>query len=514
MSEIKITNPLGLPLNTDPDRLKKVISYANLIHVGHAVKQLEIKELFDGQIKKYTDRSLNIELSPESAARAKERMVYINFLPRIIDKLSRTYSRTITRTTQNELDAELMEDDVESMRLNQKLLLSNRLLRLHRCSALEPYIDGDLDANGEVIPGTGKLNLRVIPAHQFVCYSDSQINPQVPQFLIKFMPPAYKNFQPLLSPEVTPRLVNIFWIYTPTELIEVDNEGDVRTVRVNPLGKLPFVYINSSETELTPPADVESMKNAIQVTKALGDVGHGLSYQARSIIYGIDIEQPTGLTANPDSFWSIQGSPGDNKHPTIGVLKPQTDVTGSLAYATSIVDMWLITRNIKSGSVGTMTPSSAISGIAKIIDESDATSELEKDEVLYGGDGGVEDQLWELLALMRKTFRQSLADQRQYSEDPDFSVQFSDPAPLVDKMQNLQEMQLMRQLDAISQDRMLRILNPDLSDDELAAEKVLIASEAADKAALAQANAAAPAEGGPVPLTENKPKPGVSSAST
>jgi hypothetical protein len=340
--------------------------------------QHELIDIYEGNLCKYVDAEMSKQLSAQSYLQAKFRMAPINVLPKVIDKLTHIYQTPVVRRVEDGTpsDQELLDWYIEKMRLNPKMNSANEMFNLCGSTLLYPFVY-------ENTP-----QLRVILNDRFVVYSDDPIQPTKPTYVI------------LLAGRQDDK--DIFWVWSATEFMICDSDGKVRTdimlkynniEGINPLGVLPFVYVNESDYKLCPVIETDTLKMVKLLPIMLSDLNLAAMFQSFSIIYGIDLDDEN-IKFAPNAFWRLKSDATSDKKPEIGQIKPQVDFDQVLKLIESQFSLWLGTKGIRAGAVGQLSPENLASGISKIIDEMD-TFEARQKQVTEFQDA--EMMLWNLL---------------------------------------------------------------------------------------------------------------------
>lgn len=448
----------------------------------HKARFQDAEALFkinEGELLPYVEQAMMMELSPTAFDRARKRISPINVLPKMIQKLSTLYGRGVSRVVEEddeegaqslETNQEIMDWYVKEFGMDPRMHLSQEQYNLNKYTALEPY----LDTNGaEPLP-----KLRVLPAHTFWVYSDNAMDPTQETVFIKVLGNFNKQTGEVDEQgRFETRSVTVFMGYTDTDIIAFDNEGELRTEfmrenpeGINPFGKIPFIYISSSEYSLVPNPDTDTFPLTVLIPKLLTDLNYASQFQSHSIIYSIDANIE-GLSGNPDSIWQIKSDVTDDgtgeKRAQIGSLKPEVDVPETLELIKTQAMMWLDTKGLKASSVGDLSIENAASGISKLIDESDATAVREAQATKYKD---VEREFWELLGVMHNTWLdmgENLKEKRRVTGNLSVRVDFPPQEPVKDeeKIIRIETMKLQERL--TSRRRAVAAANPDIDETEL-----------------------------------------------
>lgn len=319
---------------------------------GYRQHNYELIDVFDGNLTKYIIADLKKTLSPQAFEQQMHRLSPINILPKIVDKLTNIYSTSVSRQTEPEGQA-MLDWYVKEMNPNLILNSANELYNLTKSSLVYPYVS------------KGKPKLRVIHNDKFAVYSDNPEEPQTPTHVI------------LLAGKKDG--LDIYWTWSGTQFLISDSDGKVcydmmaameNPEGINPIGRLPFVYVNASLNQLLPPQDTDTLTMVKLLPILLSDLNLAAMFQCFSIIYGIDVSDEN-IKFAPNAFWSLKSDKTSDKKPEIGTIKPQVDYDQVLNLIQAQLTMWLSSKGIRAGSIGQLTAENAASGISKLIDEMD-----------------------------------------------------------------------------------------------------------------------------------------------
>ena len=422
----------------------------------------------EGQLRQEIEDSLRAELSPASFAKAVKRIPSINLLVRIIDKLSRVYSEPVLRDSEKESDDALITYFEDVLKLDKKLASANRMLNLHRCVALEPFVHNR------------KPCLRVVPAHQFLMYSDDKVNPLHPTVYIKLMYRENKatpftdiDGRVYLSGDA--RLVDVMYLYSDNEFTVIDSEGELRADKlselgqdgVNPIGCLPVVYVNRSDFRLIPVPDTDTLENTILIPKLLSDLNFAVQFQSHAIVVAVDLKVPDQAVSSPDAIWELASTNEDGKQGRVDTIKPSVDIEKVLMLVQTTLAIWLESRNIKAGTFTQIQASNAASGIAKAIDEADATQDRQAQCIMFHD---AEEVLWALLSKMQKYWSEKkLTDSPEvFGEDFKVSLRFPDQKPITSQRDKIETAALAIASGLMSRAQAIREIWPYLTDEDIA----------------------------------------------
>lgn len=419
-------------------------------------------DAYEGGLLKQVDAILRNQLGKRSAQEAIERMPPINILRKLVTKLSTLYVDPPTRTPLNESDKDLIKSYCEEMNLDSYMYDANIFFNLHRRVALEPYLED------------GKPKIRAIPGHLFLVYSDDRVNPTRPTVFIKFMGTVLIKDQKTGKDEPT----DILWLYTDNEFLSITSRGEIYgpdmagNDGVNPYGKIPFVYINSSRYNLLPEPDSELLRMTLLVPILYSDINFGAKYQVFSIVYGIDINMEN-LEYGPNALWSFK-SDEDGRKPEVGSIKPEVDIEAMTQSITNQLAVFFETRNLRGSTISGFAggrygqqDSGGQTGAALLIQNLD-TTEIRKSHTKIFAEA--EYKMWKLIAEAMHPYWVGNGEtdiSGLFSVDSKVKVEYTPEYELKSDMDLVTELQQKLNSGLISRKMALSQLYPHMREDEI-----------------------------------------------
>lgn len=381
----------------------------------------ELFDIYEGDLLTYVLKDLKAALSPNSYLSIQSRVSPINILRRVVDKLSKIYSKPPIRnlSVNTDRDKAIFSMYDKYIQPNNAFGMANSLFNLFKNTLVEPYIY------------EGKPYVRVIPSDRFFVYSNNPVDPNCPTHILKYMG----------EMKVNGETTKIIYAYTDDEFMICNEKGEpiqqlMNEINnpdgVNVYGKLPFVYINRSHHRIIPTIDTDTLKMSKLIPVLLSDLNFAVMMQSFSVIYGIDVDFEN-LEMSPNAFWSLKSDKASDKNPQLGTLKPQVDITQVLDFISAQITLWMQTKNIKAGAIDTLTVQNASSGIAKAIDEID-TAEDRTEQTKYFKKA--EEQFWNLIINYMHPVWVTAPDfeiKALFSPMQEVSVQFPEQKPIVDE---------------------------------------------------------------------------------
>lgn len=428
---------------------------------------LDLYQMYEGQVKKFVEDSLKEELISHSAyRRAIQRIPSVNIAKKVTDKLSKVYAEAPIRFT--EQDQDLVEQFSHDLRLNGTLGFANQLSNLNKRCALELYTE------------EGQHKVRVLAAHQFFVYSDSVTSPTKPTVFIKLLGREQKRRDTVstdrgkrVTNEDDIVLVNIFALYSDDEFMIIDSDGSIRqdkmaemgiTSTVNPFGVIPFVYVNKSRTELIPYPNQTAFDMGVLIPKLLTDLNYSAQFLSHSVIWTVNADLQ-GAEINPDAIVNLGDSDGSGNTPTIGTIDPKTDIEGVLRLIEAELSVYLTTEGLNASGTGKLEAGSSTSGISKLIDESDTTEVRKEQQELFRN---VEVDFWRTFSKMQEVWAKSGVVENKDTMAPDFlnsfSIKFAEIKPMESEKEKYDKIKVARDMKLITKKQALKELFPNLSD--------------------------------------------------
>ena len=357
----------------DPRAVCEIVKHHAKLIQAHCVTL----DIYENNLTPYVENALNQQLSDTAPKIAMSRMVPINILTKVVDKLSNIYQQGVVREVVDgdQSDMDLVSWYSDQFEINNTMHFSNTLFNACKSTLLHPYIHD------------GKPCLRVIPNDRFIPYSTDPVNPEKPTGII------------LLAGRKDTR--DMYRVYDADSFRVVLSDGTIDYEEmnaigmedgINPYGVLPFVYVNSSKLKLCPTPDDDAVRMAVTIPVMLADLNMAAMFQCFSMIYTIDTAVEN-MPFSPNAVWHLK-SDIEGAKPTIGTIKPDVDIQEVMNLVQSEFSLWLGTKGIRSSSVGQLTTDSFASGIAKIIDEMDTLDARQAQTALFSKG---EAELWDLV---------------------------------------------------------------------------------------------------------------------
>ena len=415
-------------------------SYNTKVHLS---KDFELFQFYNGATKEIIKSYIMKEFrKPETVEEMIGRLVPLNFLKKIINKLAGVYVEAPVRraVTKDVIDIELLSELEDALDINNVLKTFNRYYKLNKRACLEIFVEN------------GHPALRLLPAHTYKAYSFDKKNPTKADAIVKIM----KD--------------DLFLVWTKEEHFYLDTKGNKTAPSednlgmINPYGVLPFFYRCDSVFDVMPVMSDDMMSMSVAIPVALTDLMFGLKYQAWPIIYTVGV---TGeITGGPQAIYQLQRE-ADGSDPKVGVIAPQFDAAKILDSVKFLLDAWLSTNNLSNNYSGSFGVGSAVSGVSKMLDQAESIEDKKDQQGMFFQ---LEAEIWDKLKenfmpYWRATNELEPDLNREFSSDFEVYLSFKEPQAFVSEKDRVDIAKA--KLDSKLSSRMEEIqkLNPDYDEE-------------------------------------------------
>lgn len=327
--------------------------------VKDADLQAKLFELYKGSIVPiFNDYLSTVYKKARTKDQMKRNISPLNIIPKYVCKLSKAYSTGYSRSSSNKVDSELIEWYERESDIDKVLILAHELSTLQRSALIEHYVDD------------GAVRHRVIPAHKFWVYSNNVVNPNIVDTVIIHFTNDGKS--------------DIFKLYTADDIVAFDDKGQLRNEFIdgevgNPLGILPFTYINLDETCIKAKPDNDLFEMGMFLPKQFTSLNYVSEYQTHAITVLFNVPPGQEFEALPDSVWVLNQGDDGSQPPRVESISANPNIKESLELIATQLEVFLSTRGIRSDINGSQLTAS---GISKAIDEADTTDLIIKAQQL------------------------------------------------------------------------------------------------------------------------------------
>lgn len=433
------------------DRRHELIAYISS-NRKYLATNIELFDIYNGNLKDRVLAILEHTLNAVYFDAIKERVIPINILERLMDKLSGSYLFNPIRRT-DDIDQDILNNYEKLFGMNSAMDLAEEYTNLFRGYALEPFVTKN------------EPKLRVLPFDRFLVKNDgtNEDEHQVDVF-IKMMGQKYVTVGGKTI------LKDIIYTYTDDEFDAFDIDGNTYAPALakndgkNPFGTIPFFYGSRSKDRILPTQETDLLPLTTVVPVILTDTAGALMHQCFSIIYAIDAK--IGDEAiSPNAIWDIESDQASDKNPQIGTISPKVDSAKVMSFLTQVIATWLESKGVKVGNIGSASGDSQLNGISKLIDNADTVALMKKSMGFFKKD---EYDFWHKMKVIHNTWvKQRLVKDKLISSDFDVSVKFDEPQPVVDRETEVKTKKLEVDSGFLDNRTAIEELYPDLTPDQV-----------------------------------------------
>lgn len=433
------------------DKRKQIIDYVK--EHAHFIKHnAEVLDIYEGNLRYYVEKSMRDSLSADYFGKIKDRILPINVLKRYADKVSTTYSKPPMRAAKDEASQAFVDFFTDCFDMNVSGGIADTYSNLFKGFAWEPYIDKN-----------GKPAIRELAYDRFLVMSDSMTSPDEETIFIKFMGNEGSTEETILLHVYTDTEFDAFYMSgKEASSYLIENQG------VNVIGRIPFVYGKRQKNRLVPVLDTDILAFSKAIPIMLSDAAGAQMFQCFTILWTIDVDV-AGLTASPNAIWDMKSDKTTDKNPQVGSVKPEADTDKVVSFVVNMFVMWLETKGVRVGSIGTIDAGNMASGISKIIDEMDVWEIKKKSQKWFKKD---EQELWnELLPKMHQYWIGSgmidAKDLPAFVENPECVVTFEEPVPMLSRAEELANIEKEMDLGTMTLKQAVLALHPDYTEEQV-----------------------------------------------
>lgn len=420
----------------------------------------EVLDIYEGNLLPYIEQLMKDTLDDRYFQHIKHRILPINFIQKIVDKLAKSYSESPLRRAD---DMEFVEQYEQILDLDAKMGMAEEYSYLNKGYALKPKLTN-----------RGEIKMDVIPFDKFHVIADDPSDKMLPTVFIEFLGKVEREKTVKDREEILE--VDCYIAYTDNEIIGFDEEGSwipeiaEELNYTNPLGCIPFVYGNRGRSNIMPKQDTDFLRLAKVLPLMLSDINGAIMFQCFTLIYGIDVEFQDAKMS-PNAIWDLRSDPKSDKTASVGTLQPTVDSEKALNWFKNMLGLWLDSKGIDAGSITQLDSQDMASGLSKAMDELDTTEARKKSINKLAKE---EKELFVLLAKLNNywlTLPQSnelglrMVDVQEIEES--FEAEFKEPTVKLDYTTEVQNSINMLQNGLSYREKEIKRLHPYASEDEI-----------------------------------------------
>lgn len=437
-----------------------------------------IFSMIEGDILSKVYAAIDAQLTGDSAKVAKDRVPPINVIRKVVDKLSTLYSYEVSRTTEQAKDKEMIDYYIEELDINSIFSGVNENFNAVKYGINEIYYDRNL----------AQIQVRACEPDLYLPYGDDPIDRTKMTVMIKFMGTmTLRKDGAALTGKEKPsqtKQANIYLLYSDDELLLIDDSGkplynemaQMGIDSVNNYGVIPFSIVKRSKYSLIPLPDDDMLSMPILIPLLMTEINFAAMFLSNPIIYGVDVDTDK-LQVSPLSMWSVKTDRSAQGSGKIDVLRPDPDLAGQSKWIMEQAALWLETKNIKAKHLVSIAQTGSVaSGIALLLEEMDTSEDRAKQATYFRA---FEADFWYRFGKIHNVL--SLAGMikqvQKFSDNLAVKASFAPVKIVEDQSQVVARVASAKTAGAMSTEMAVRLVNPALSDDEVAKEVELIKGE-------------------------------------
>lgn len=420
-------------------------------HTSYLDYNAELLNIYEGNIVEHVKKILKDSLSDNYYKKIEDRIVPINVLTRVIDKMSKVYTKNPMRSSES--SQEWIDEIEKTTAINTIMGVADSYSHLFKGYLLQPYHHNK------------EIKLRPVAFDRFIPIAGNKQAPEHMSELLLYMGEIKDSSGAKDS---------LYYYYTEEKFLAFTGRGHIYAPAmegndgINTYGFIPFTYGNRSITRVLPNQDTDIAQMSKMIPVVLSDLAGAIMFQCFSIMYGIDVDADN-ITMSPNAFWSLKSDKTSDKTPSVGTLKPQVDISETREYILDVFSLWLETKGVRVGSIGSANGANVANGISKIIDEMDVF-EVKKESIEFFK--REENDLWQKIAKLNNIWsKQGHIDTEIIPEDFDFSIEFDEPKPEMTRSQQIADLKAEMDAGLTDRETAIKRAHPDL--DEEGIQKML-----------------------------------------
>lgn len=465
------------------------------------------------------------------------RLVPLNLLKKVVNKLAGVYKKPPSRKTTAPADQALLDYYTKELDFNVVMSKLNRYLVL--CSNAALYIrphKNELKANvvpnyqyslvpyaqdqckagavvfsaftqaGRVTPDSGQSSATGVESYSQTSSTKSQGD------LVASNEKSSQDSAPFL----------VFW--TDEQHFTTDGEGQVLVAEgvepehqaINPIDELSVVLVaRDRDNEVWAKQGEDLIDGTIALQMGWTDVMTIAKHQGFSLLTITSAEKPKSINLGVNrAIWNKQTP--DGKAASVAYVTAQSNLEAYKGLLTELLGLVLSTNEVTPGSVtGSASPQSFTSGFHALIAASDALGAIEADKPIMLK---AEREAWELIAKWHNwMFDQNMLEDEaralgKFTPKFDLSVSFADVKPIESEDDVIKRIKSLKDLGLVTRLDMIKMRYPDMNDDQAKAKLKEIDDESQQRLQNAQAmigggNANAEADATDEPVVEDDKAP-------
>lgn len=425
-----------------------------------------LSELYEGQIRKHVEERIKNEIvDPKERAEIALRILEIDLVKRIVDKISKAYIDKPTRilVDGNENDQNMFDWYMQNINFDETGQITDKNFNNYKESLTKCFYH--IEKNKPSI-------ISYEPYSYIIVSDDEQVASNGNIAVFDYGKSQDKEDMLLCISDYDVWVQNKRGDRLLNEMNNIDNLDGI-----NVYGKAPWFYIKKTNISTMPYPDESMISVATLIPMLCGDINYAIKYMSYAIVYGVNVKEEM-IKRGPNAFFNLipfdETSP--NK-PEVGVLKPDIDIKEVFDGIMMQLQLWLNSRGISASILGYNTGAIS-SGVSKMIDEADVTNMISHNQEIYSN---YEKDMFDfIMHNAHDIWKNNNLSIPQSSFSPNCYVKTTFNKPQIIKTRDdiIKEVKEELGIGLTSKRRAIKRLNPNMSDDEI---KLLIEEIAEEK---------------------------------
>lgn len=440
-------------------------------------------------------KKLAEEVSKESLAQMANRAANISVGRKVVDKLAQSYVGGVKRTAQDPQDQKAVDDLSRAMVLDTKLKKLDRSFELQKNSLFMvlPYKsieNGESDESAKYIlkascyepyryhlisDSQDEEQARVVVIEDSRSYVDKEIN-GIPSTADGHNTEGFKMEYHGSKANSKNESQFIWWsskYHFTTDVHGKIIQGKSPEDGLNPINKIPgFLVAENQDGHAWGKGGQDLIDGAILINLLITDMFCIANVQGWGQLVLIGKNIPKEIQVGPHKAIRLETQDGDTP-PSVTYETANAPLDQWMSMVEQYTALVLSTNHLSPSTVSAkLDARSPASGISMLIEQAESTLDLEDRQKIYQDK---EREMWEIIRRWQEVYNGSFA--APFNEIPvlkssDVSVRFMRTKPVITEDQKLQNIKLRQELGINTLVEIIKLDDPDLTDEE-AEEKLL-----------------------------------------
>lgn len=463
-------------------------------------------DIYRDGAEKFLIESIRREFS-ESAVK-EMRLVPLNLLKIIVQKIARVYSRPPTRKATNTSDQALVDYYVEQLRMNELMQKANRYYVLASNTAL--YVRPKIDPMN---PENNKLQFNVVPSYLYSVVANPIDRTEIDAYIFSAFvaegmiapdegltpatgkqgynaSPGYKSHGDIVDSREKDMAQNaeqyLFWTKdwhvttdsTGSPVLMDPTQGEEQFM--NPIGRLPVVGLQKDRDNEAWATDNEgTVSICMTIASAWSDLVTIAKHAGFNICSIISEEEPKKLTIGVNR--GIHLKPTQTApNPSISFVSQNPPLAEYEGIVTTLAKLVLMTSNVEPGSVTASQAQSFTSGFHQLLAMSDALEAIKADMPVMRR---AEEDLWDVIHKLHNwMFDANLLNTKarklgRFSDGFGLTIQYAEIKPIESEQDRLTRVKQLFELGLATKRDAMQILHPEMSEEDIDSKLLEISQE-------------------------------------